>query len=92
MGGFIYGEDVAIAVSIIPVLHCDYRPIVRYRNGASKPSALPLVCPQDNVQDSAMSEDCLSMILYVPKGVKVGTSVPILLWYVKIKTFVATVL
>ncbi|KIM79571.1 hypothetical protein PILCRDRAFT_98075 [Piloderma croceum F 1598] len=49
-------------------------------NGASNPSALPLVCPQDNVKPSAMSEDCLSMILYVPKSVKVGSGAPVMVW------------
>ena len=45
-------------------------------------SQLPLACPQDNIDSSAMSEDCLSMILYVPTTVKAGSNVPTILWYV----------
>ncbi|KIP04759.1 hypothetical protein PHLGIDRAFT_129302 [Phlebiopsis gigantea 11061_1 CR5-6] len=43
-------------------------------------SQLPLACPQDNIDASAMSEDCLSMILYVPTSVKAGSNVPTILW------------
>ncbi|TFK54644.1 alpha/beta-hydrolase [Heliocybe sulcata] len=49
-------------------------------NGASDPSALPLSCPQPNVDDSAFSEDCLSMILYVPSNIKAGSNVPTMMW------------
>lgn len=37
-----------------------------------------------------MSEDCLSMILYVPKNVKVGSGVPVMVWYVRIRVFLTT--
>ena len=46
-------------------------------------SQLPLACPQDNVDPSAMSEDCLSMILYVPSTVKTGSDVSTLVFWRK---------
>ncbi|EMD38209.1 hypothetical protein CERSUDRAFT_113358 [Gelatoporia subvermispora B] len=49
-------------------------------NGATDPTALPLTCPQNTTADSTMSEDCLSMILYVPSSVKPGSNAPALLW------------
>lgn len=33
-------------------------------NSNTNASQLPLACPQDGIDDSAMSEDCLSMLLY----------------------------
>ena len=29
-----------------------------------------------------MSEDCLSMILYVPETIRAGNNVPIMMWYI----------
>lgn len=49
-------------------------------NGATDPSALPLSCPQPGVDDSAFSEDCLSMMIYVPSSVRLGSNVPTMLW------------
>ncbi|KAF7980182.1 hypothetical protein HWV62_39666 [Athelia sp. TMB] len=49
-------------------------------NGSKNVSALPLVCPQPDVDDSQMSEDCLSMILYVPVNLKAGAGVPTMVW------------
>ncbi|THH19472.1 hypothetical protein EW146_g1706 [Bondarzewia mesenterica] len=49
-------------------------------NGSSNVSALPLACPQDNTDSSAYSEDCLSMLLYVPTSVLTSQNVPILMW------------
>ncbi|KZT26637.1 alpha/beta-hydrolase [Neolentinus lepideus HHB14362 ss-1] len=49
-------------------------------NGATDPSALPLACPQPDVDDSAFSEDCLSMILYVPTNIAAGSNVPTMMW------------
>ncbi|TCD70982.1 hypothetical protein EIP91_000890 [Steccherinum ochraceum] len=49
-------------------------------NGKTDVSALPLACPQDGIDDSAMSEDCLSMILYVPNSIKANSKAPTLVW------------
>ncbi|KAI0685484.1 Alpha/Beta hydrolase protein [Cytidiella melzeri] len=49
-------------------------------NDSTDPSQLPLACPQDNIDDSAFSEDCLSMLLYVPSTLSVGSNAPSLLW------------
>lgn len=51
-------------------------------NGNTNASQLPLACPQDGVDDSAMSEDCLSMLLYVPSTVSQASNAPTLLWCV----------
>ncbi|KIJ16980.1 hypothetical protein PAXINDRAFT_74662 [Paxillus involutus ATCC 200175] len=48
-------------------------------NGSTNVSALPLMCPQPYVDDSSFSEDCLSMILYVPT-LKLASGVPTLMW------------
>jgi hypothetical protein len=42
------------------------------RNGISNPTALPLACPQPNLNQSSYEEDCLSMILYVPATTATG--------------------
>ncbi|KAI0784377.1 Alpha/Beta hydrolase protein [Abortiporus biennis] len=47
-------------------------------NGLTDPSGLPLACPQDNLDDSSMSEDCLSMILFVPNNLPANA--PTLVW------------
>ncbi|KAF7295534.1 Carboxylic ester hydrolase [Mycena indigotica] len=49
-------------------------------NGATNASALPLACPQPNVDSSAYTEDCLSMVLYVPTTLKANSGVPTLVW------------
>ncbi|KAF7311334.1 Carboxylic ester hydrolase [Mycena kentingensis (nom. inval.)] len=49
-------------------------------NGATNASALPLACPQGGVDASDYSEDCLSMVLYVPNTLKVNSGVPTLVW------------
>ncbi|KAH8099565.1 Alpha/Beta hydrolase protein [Cristinia sonorae] len=49
-------------------------------NGKTDPTALPLACAQDGLSSSAMSEDCLSMILYVPKRVAPNAKLPTLVW------------
>ncbi|KAJ3488986.1 hypothetical protein NLI96_g2463 [Meripilus lineatus] len=49
-------------------------------NGNTDPTKLPLSCPQTGVDGSTMSEDCLSMILYVPNSVHIGSNVPTLVW------------
>ncbi|KAJ7609893.1 alpha/beta-hydrolase [Roridomyces roridus] len=49
-------------------------------NDADDPAALPLQCPQLNADASTYSEDCLSMILYVPDNISVGSDAPTLVW------------
>ncbi|KAI0053905.1 alpha/beta-hydrolase [Auriscalpium vulgare] len=49
-------------------------------NGASDPAALPLACAQTDLDDSQFSEDCLSILLYVPPAITVASNVPTLLW------------
>ncbi|KAH9483951.1 cAMP-regulated D2 protein [Psilocybe cubensis] len=49
-------------------------------NGFTTPSSLPLACPQDGVDESAFSEDCLSMVLYVPPSLTLTSNAPILVW------------
>ncbi|KAF9227728.1 alpha/beta-hydrolase [Gyrodon lividus] len=51
-----------------------------FPNGSTNVSALPLMCPQPYVDDSSFSEDCLSMVLYVPTSLKLGSGVPTLMW------------
>ncbi|KAJ7149352.1 alpha/beta-hydrolase [Mycena filopes] len=48
--------------------------------GATNASGLPLACPQPSVDPSTYTEDCLSMILYVPTSLKASSGVPTLLW------------
>ncbi|KAJ7642241.1 alpha beta-hydrolase [Roridomyces roridus] len=49
-------------------------------NNSTDPAALPLQCPQNGVDASTYSEDCLSMIFYVPVTVTAGSNVPTLVW------------
>ncbi|OBZ69107.1 Para-nitrobenzyl esterase [Grifola frondosa] len=49
-------------------------------NGASNATALPLACPQLNADDSTFSEDCLSMLLYVPDSISTDSDAPTLMW------------
>lgn len=41
---------------------------------------MPLGCPQDSLDE--YTEDCLSMVLYVPTTATVSASMPILMWFV----------
>ena len=50
-------------------------------NGFTNASSLPLACPQPDVDSSAYSEDCLSMVLYVPPSLTLLSSAPTLVWY-----------
>ncbi|KAJ7057293.1 alpha beta-hydrolase [Mycena amicta] len=49
-------------------------------NGFTDPSALPLQCPQLNVDSSTFDEDCLSILLYVPPGLSPGASANTIVW------------
>ncbi|KAJ6618866.1 Alpha/Beta hydrolase protein [Mycena sp. CBHHK59/15] len=49
-------------------------------NGSTNVSALPLACPQPGVDASTYSEDCLSMILYVPTTLNALSGVSTLVW------------
>jgi len=49
-------------------------------NGFTNASQLPLACPQSGVDSSAFSEDCLSMVLYVPPNLTPSSGVPTLVW------------
>jgi hypothetical protein len=51
-------------------------------NGSSDPRNLPLACPQSILEPSQYSEDCLSMLLYVPSPATISTELPIFLWFV----------
>ncbi|KAJ7024309.1 alpha/beta-hydrolase [Mycena alexandri] len=51
-----------------------------FPTGATNASGLPLACPQPLVDPSSYTEDCLSMILYVPTTLKAGSNVPTLMW------------
>lgn len=50
-------------------------------NSSANISALPLTCPQPFAASSTYTEDCLSMILYVPTASQVDSGVPTLMWY-----------
>ena len=45
---------------------CFQKRLNNYSNGSTDVTALPLACPQSDLDPSAYSEDCLSMILYIP--------------------------
>ncbi|PPQ98806.1 hypothetical protein CVT24_003360 [Panaeolus cyanescens] len=50
-------------------------------NGFTDPSQLPLICPQPDVDDpSTMSEDCLSIVLYVPPALTLTSAASTLVW------------
>ncbi|KAI9443754.1 Alpha/Beta hydrolase protein [Lactarius psammicola] len=51
-----------------------------FPNNSSDPTALPLACPQSTLDPSKFSEDCLSMLLYVPTAVTVSSKLPVFLW------------
>ncbi|GLB34794.1 putative alpha beta-hydrolase [Lyophyllum shimeji] len=48
--------------------------------GSLNETTLPLACPQPGVDPSAYTEDCLSMVLYVPPGLTVMSNAPVLMW------------
>ncbi|KJA27151.1 hypothetical protein HYPSUDRAFT_35727 [Hypholoma sublateritium FD-334 SS-4] len=48
--------------------------------GASTAAGLPLTCPQNDADPSTFTEDCLSLILYVPPSFNVVTAAPTLVW------------
>ncbi|KIK67452.1 hypothetical protein GYMLUDRAFT_37580 [Collybiopsis luxurians FD-317 M1] len=49
-------------------------------NGATNVTALPLACPQQGIDDSAFSEDCLSMLIYVPQSFNPASLKPVFMW------------
>ncbi|KAF8798128.1 alpha/beta-hydrolase [Phlegmacium glaucopus] len=49
-------------------------------NKSTNVTALPLACPQSDLNPSAYSEDCLSMILYVPTTLTSTSSASTLVW------------
>ncbi|KAI0303553.1 alpha beta-hydrolase [Multifurca ochricompacta] len=49
-------------------------------NNSSDPMMLPLACPQTNLDSSQYSEDCLSMLLFVPTVTTVASKLPVFLW------------
>lgn len=49
-------------------------------NGVTNASALPLACPQPGVDSSAYTEDCLSMVLYVPPSLNSASDAPTIMW------------
>ncbi|KAJ7578446.1 alpha/beta-hydrolase [Mycena floridula] len=52
-----------------------------FPNGGSNATAMPLACPQTDLDSSLYSEDCLSMVLYVPSSlVGMTTGVPTFVW------------
>lgn len=51
-----------------------------HRNGSTNVTALPLPCPQPGLDPSAYSEDCLSMVLYVPTTLTLTSSASTLVW------------
>ena len=53
------------------------------RNNSSDASALPQPCvQQDNNGNTIGTEDCLSMLLYVPTSISQGSDAPTFMWYV----------
>ncbi|KAF7778624.1 CAZyme family CE10 [Agaricus bisporus var. burnettii] len=48
--------------------------------GAPDATATPLTCPQPFVDSSTYTEDCLSMILYVPPNLPASGSAPAFMW------------
>ena len=55
---------------------------MNFSNGSTNVTTLPLACPQSGVDPSTYSEDCLSMILYVPATLTSTSSVSTFLWLV----------
>jgi carboxylesterase type B len=49
-------------------------------SGANNATGLPLACPQQGIDDSAFSEDCLSMLIYVPQSFTSYSLNPVFVW------------
>jgi Carboxylesterase family len=49
-------------------------------NGSLNPSTPPKSCPQNDLNPSQYSEDCLSMLLYAPSAIAQTTKLPVFLW------------
>jgi len=49
-------------------------------NDSLDPTMLPLSCPQTSLDPSQYSEDCLSMLLYVPEPTTAPDNIPVFLW------------
>lgn len=82
-----WGPSTVVTAWDLPYVHF-YRAVLRklnlnchHRNGSTNVSALPLACPQPGVDSSAYSEDCLSMIIYVPPALTLSSAAPTLVWY-----------
>lgn len=54
------------------------------RNGASDVTALPVPCVQTSNGNTVGTEDCLSMVLYVPSSISKGSDAPTFMWYVRL--------
>jgi hypothetical protein len=82
-----WGPSTLVSQWDLPYVHF-YHDILRnlnlnqhHRNGSTNVSALPLACPQPGVDPSVYSEDCLSMIIYVPPALDLNSAAPTLVWY-----------
>jgi hypothetical protein len=54
-----------------------------FRNNSTNPTALPLPCPQPDMDSpEPYSEDCLSMLLYVPNSINPIRQGPMMVWSV----------
>ncbi|KAI0748574.1 alpha/beta-hydrolase [Daedaleopsis nitida] len=49
-------------------------------NGASDVTVLPVPCVQSTQDGTVGSEDCLSMVLYVPSSISKGSDAPTFMW------------
>ncbi|KAF8163428.1 Alpha/Beta hydrolase protein [Crassisporium funariophilum] len=49
-------------------------------NGSTNVTTLPLACPQPGVDPAAYTEDCLSMVIYVPASLTLSSNAPTLVW------------
>lgn len=76
------GASVRVFTSTATLYFLDKLIRMGDRNGSSDVSALPLPCPQSGT--SSYSEDCLSMVLYVPVTLKASDGVPVFMWLVNI--------
>ncbi|KDR81732.1 hypothetical protein GALMADRAFT_59378 [Galerina marginata CBS 339.88] len=52
---------------------------IYHSNGSTNVTALPLACPQ-GADPSAYTEDCLSMVIYVPPTLTLVSNAPTLVW------------
>jgi len=51
-----------------------------FPTGSVNETVFPLACPQPGVDPTAYTEDCLSMVLYVPPGLEVMSNAQTLMW------------